>query len=161
MFEIYRRFDNEAAANTAARQSVPQNNYMQRQNPPLRLAPARSNSASGQQMHGQARQNSAQGQPRQNPGQNFKPQNPQPSGGQQPHQKERKKSSDFLKNLLPTSVYDPKRKKLFGIFAAEDILLVALIFLLLEKDDEDNLLMILALAYVLLSEYIEIPGFEF
>lgn len=152
MFKIYRRFDNEAAANTAPRQAVPQNNYMQRQNPPLRLAPARPNNASGQPMHNQ---------PRQNPGHNIQPQKQQPSGGQQPHQKERKKSSDFLKNLLPSSVYDPKRKKLFGIFAAEDILLVALIFLLLEKDDEDNLLMILALAYVLISEYIEIPGFEF
>lgn len=158
MFEIYRRFDNEPAANATVWQSIIQNNYAERQNPPLRLAPARQNNASGQQAHNQSRQNSVQGQPHHH---NSQPQIPHHSGEQHTQQKERKKSSDFLKNLLPSSVYDPKRKKLFGIFAAEDILLVALIFLLLEKDDEDNLLMILALAYVLISEYIEIPGFEF
>ena len=159
MFEIYRRFDNESGGNTVKQIPV-QNSSLNRQNPPLRLAAANPDYA--QPMRSQAPQNIH----RQNQRQNIQPQNPvvqnrQHQNGQQPHQKAQKKQTNFLKGFLPTSIYDPKQKKLFGFLSAEDLLLAALIFLLLEKDDEDNLLMILALSYVLISEYIEIPEFEF
>ncbi len=79
------------------------------------------------------------------------------------HQPQRssQKKSGFLQGFLPTGLYDSKSKKLFGFLATEDLLLVALIFLLLEKDGEDNTLMILALAYVLLSDYIDLPELGF
>lgn len=71
------------------------------------------------------------------------------------------KKQGFLQGILPHGLYDPKSKKLFGVLAAEDLLLVALIFLLLEKDGEDNTLMVLALFYVLLSDYIDLPELGF
>lgn len=161
MFEIYRRFDNDSTGN-AAKQIPVQNSSLNSQSPPLRLAAAKPNNAGSQAMRGQSPQNSHG----QNRHQNLQPQNPpeqsrQSQGGQQTHKNPQKKQINFFKGLLPSSIYDPKHKKLFGFFSAEDLLLAALIFLLLEKDDEDNLLMILALLYVLISEYIEIPEFEF
>ncbi len=68
-----------------------------------------------------------------------------------------KNFSGLLQNFLPSSVYNPKSKKLFGIFSAEDLLLVALIFLCAESEDDDNTLMIIALIYILASEYIDLP----
>ena len=67
------------------------------------------------------------------------------------------KKNGFLQGLLPSSIYDFQSKKLFGILSAEDLLLIALIFLFLEKEEGDNTLMILALGYILLSDYIELP----
>ena len=81
------------------------------------------------------------------------------------HQKQthgpHKKPGGFLQGILPSGLYDHGSKKLFGFLAAEDLLLVALIFLLLEKDGEDNTLMIIALIYVLLSDYIDLPELGF
>ena len=74
-------------------------------------------------------------------------------------QSQKTAKSTFLKGILPTSVYDPKSKKILGILSAEDLLLVALIFLFLEKDDGDNTIMVLALIYVLISDYIDLPDF--
>lgn len=62
----------------------------------------------------------------------------------------------MLFGLLPPSLYNPKTKKLFGFLDAEDLLLVALIFLFLEREDEDETV-ILALLYILLSDYIDFP----
>ena len=67
----------------------------------------------------------------------------------------------FLQGLLPASLYDSNNKKLFGFLSAEDLLLVALIFLLLERDGEDNVLLIIALGYILISDYIDLPEFGF
>ncbi len=157
MFEIYRRFDNDSGGNTVKQIPI-QINGPNRQNPPLRLAAAKPNNESRQPMHSQTSQGSGQNLHRQNQHQNPSVQSAQSQSGQKPRQK---KQTNFFKGFLPTSIYDPRQKKLFGFFSAEDLLLAALIFLLLEKDDEDNLLMILALSYVLISEYIEIPEFEF
>jgi hypothetical protein len=84
------------------------------------------------------------------------------SSGNQRAENSKAKSQTFgvLKNFLPASVYNCETKKLFGILSAEDLLIVALIFLLFEKDGEDNILLILALAYILLSEYINFPDFS-
>ena len=67
----------------------------------------------------------------------------------------------LLHGILPSSVYNPHSKKIFGIFSAEDLLLVALIFLCAESDEEDNTMMILALLYILVSDYIELPDLSF
>lgn len=65
--------------------------------------------------------------------------------------------SGLLQGLLPSAIYDHKTKKIFGLLSAEDLLLLALIFLFLEKDDEDNGIMVLALIFVLVSDYIDLP----
>ncbi len=67
-----------------------------------------------------------------------------------------KKPRDILKGFLPPSLYDPKSKKIFGLLSSEDLLLIALIFLFTERDDEDGSI-ILALLYILLSDYIDLP----
>lgn len=45
--------------------------------------------------------------------------------------------------------------------SSEDFLLIALIFLFMEDNKEDNPLIVLALAYVLLSEHIDLGNFIF
>ncbi len=67
-----------------------------------------------------------------------------------------KSPRSMLFGLLPPSLYNPKTKKLFGFLNSEDLLLVALIFLFLEREDEDETV-ILALLYILLSDYIDFP----
>lgn len=72
-----------------------------------------------------------------------------------------KSFSSLLQGILPTSIYNPQSKKILGFLSAEDLLLIALIFLYAENDDEDNSLMILALVYVLISDYLDLPDFSF
>ncbi len=89
-------------------------------------------------------------------------QSTQPALGQKENCKQNRQSfgakkSGFLQGLLPSSIYDFQSKKLFGFLSAEDLLLIALIFLFLEKEEGDNTLMILALGYILISDYIELP----
>ena len=60
-----------------------------------------------------------------------------------------------------SSILYYRSKKFFGVLASEDLLLIALIFLLLEKDGEDNKLMVNALLYVLVSDYIDLSLFGF
>lgn len=79
-------------------------------------------------------------------------------GGNQ--QRQAPKANGFLTRFLPTSIYNPDTKKILGILSAEDLLLVALIFLFLDSDNEDSNLMVLALAFVLLSDYIDLSQFS-
>ena len=65
--------------------------------------------------------------------------------------------SSLIHGIVPTTIYNPKTKKILGFLTAEDLLLVALIFLFSESDDDPDPLMILALVYILLSEYIDLP----
>ncbi|MBO4941606.1 MAG: hypothetical protein J6D15_05335 [Clostridia bacterium] len=69
------------------------------------------------------------------------------------------KGMNFFENLLPRGLYDPKTKKVMGFFTAEDLLLVALIFVFLDSDEEGNPLMALALLYVLLGDYFDFGDF--
>ena len=77
------------------------------------------------------------------------------SGGR----KKNGKGMNFFENLLPRGLYDPKTKKVMGFFTAEDLLLVALIFVFLDSDEEGNPLMALALLYVLLGDYFDFGDF--
>lgn len=185
VFEIYRRFDNDnGSTNLTAKQQQLPTTMRQAQQPRL-LAPKsgagnQSLSGSSTQNHGQppktnfqnggnaveARNSQAQSrqskQSKQSKQSNPNPTQPnQGAGRKAPQHKNAQKPLGFLQGILPSALYDSDSKKLFGFLAAEDLLLVALIFLLLEKDGEDNLLMIIALAYVLISDYIELPEFGF
>lgn len=66
-----------------------------------------------------------------------------------------------LLGLIPRHIYNPDTKKILGVLSSEDLLLIALIFLFLESNDDDNPLMVLALVYVLLGEYIDFGEFAF
>lgn len=68
--------------------------------------------------------------------------------------------SGLLQKFLPDAVYNKQTKKFFGIIGAEDLLLLALIFLFMEKDDEENSVLILALLFVLVSDHIDLSGFN-
>lgn len=72
----------------------------------------------------------------------------------------KKRHLGSLSSFIPSSVYNPETKKVFGIFSAEDVLIAALILVLNERSEEngdDNTLLICALLYILLSEYIDLP----
>lgn len=66
-------------------------------------------------------------------------------------------SQNPLLGLIPSSLYNPESQKVLGLFSAEDLLIAALIFLLLENDEENNKMLIYALVYILISDYIDLP----
>lgn len=108
------------------------------------------------------------GQPR---GQNTRPQHSQngwqfpfflsppkqPHTNQPPPSPKGEKHKNFLFDLLPPALYNSETKKILGIINAEDLLLVALIFMFLDNDENDNQLIVYALIYILLSDYIDLP----
>ncbi len=58
---------------------------------------------------------------------------------------------------IPQTLYNSQTGKVLGILSTDDLFLIALIFLLLDGDDEDNSMLIIALIYILLSEHIDLP----
>ena len=58
----------------------------------------------------------------------------------------------ILEKFLPQEIYNPKTKKIFGILSAEDLLIIALIFLFSESEEEESRLLVLALIYILISD---------
>ncbi len=64
---------------------------------------------------------------------------------------------NLINGFLPPNLYNKKTKKLFGLIDAEDLLLIALILLFSENDEGNDPLVVIALIYILLSEYIDIP----
>ncbi len=88
--------------------------------------------------------------------------NPQPTPP--PHQNNQSKSAkptDFLRSFIPKNIYNPETKKILGFLEAEDLLIIALIFLFMENSEEDNSLMIPLLIYVLVSDHIDLGDFLF
>ncbi len=160
MFDIYQRFNAEPAQNQ--RQANAPGNTATRPNNNPRQQPQYT-----QHQNTQNQQNQRPTQP-QNSTHHAKPkpsnQNPPPP--QQPqkrHIRHGKSSKNtgvggIINRFLPSSVYNPETKKILGILTAEDLLLVALIFLFLDNDDEDNWAVVLALAFVLLSDYIDLSS---
>ena len=73
-------------------------------------------------------------------------------------QPKRNKSNPIL-GFIPRSIYNPDTGKILGILSADDLLIIALIILLIDNEDEceDNKLLIYALVYILISDYIDIP----
>lgn len=66
-------------------------------------------------------------------------------------------NKNSLLSFIPTSLYNPETKKVLGKFSAEDLLLVAMILVLLDSDCSDDSMLVLALIYILLSDYIDLP----
>lgn len=64
--------------------------------------------------------------------------------------------NNFLGGLIPPSLYNGETKKVLGFLSAEDLLLVALILLFMDNEDTDPII-IYALIYILVSEYIDLP----
>ena len=155
--------NNNTSVNNAQRQMSNRTPTQNRPNTPNRPTPQPA-------QHTQAGQKSTP--QKQAPQSNFHPK-PRPIRRLTPPQRQPEKpkpkkklplskgTKGLLHGILPSSVYNPDSKKIFGFFSAEDLLLVALIFLCAESDEEDNSMMILALLYILVSDYIELPDLSF
>lgn len=157
---MYRRY----APNPNPRQN-PNSGQNQNQNahPPSRPQPApqtRSNPNRKPQPSGgqQKPMPNRKATPRQKP----HPETPPPKHtNESPPKPQEKKKLQLPQNpilgLIPTSVYNPETKKVLGMFSAEDLLLAGLIFLLLENEENDDPMLVYALFYILISDYIDLP----
>ncbi len=68
---------------------------------------------------------------------------------------EKQENMNILRRIIPASVYNPQTEKILGVFSPEDLLLVALIFLFMENNEDDDTMLIFALIYILLADYID------
>jgi len=144
---IYQRFNTQNTPPGQKHSQTQSPNHARQQNRPP------SNSSSNQ--HSNPHQRS-ENKSTQNHTANHQQSQSRTSKQQQTHKPPSKINlKDLLGGFVPTSVYNPQTKKILGIFTSEDLMLVALILLLLENKDEDNQLLIVALCYVLLSDYID------
>lgn len=88
---------------------------------------------------------------------------PHTKSSQNHSEKKSKPYSFSLKNLLgsffPPTFYNNKTKKVFGFLTTEDLLLIALILLFSENEENDDSFVVIALIYILLSDYIDLPDF--
>ena len=64
-----------------------------------------------------------------------------------------KKSSIF--KFIPESIYNPETKKVLGFLKAEDLLLIALILIFLDNDENDDPMLLYALIFILVSDWID------
>lgn len=60
----------------------------------------------------------------------------------------------LLKNL-PRGIYDPETGKFLGLFSGEDVLIIGVILIVLERGDKNDIFLLLALFYILLSDRID------
>ena len=87
----------------------------------------------------------------------VKPNAPPPEK-QCPPPKEEHKEDKGRKNLLsclPKDIYNCETHKFFGFLSGEDILIIGLILMILDGGSDEDLLLILALLYILLSDWID------
>ncbi len=70
---------------------------------------------------------------------------------------EREKGKNPISQWIPSAVYNAETKKIFGMFSAEDLLLAALIFLLLDSQEKEDSLLVYLLLYILISDYVTLP----
>ncbi len=57
--------------------------------------------------------------------------------------------------FLPKEVYNPHTHKFFGKLSGEDILIIGLILMVLDCDCDEDIFLVLALLYILLSDWID------
>lgn len=67
-----------------------------------------------------------------------------------------KKKGSFFERVIPREIFDAKTGKLFGVLSFEDLLLIALIFILSGSEEEEDRLLLYVFLYVLLSDYIDL-----
>lgn len=75
-----------------------------------------------------------------------------------------KKEGHSFKNplkFLPKEIYNPKTHKFFGKLSGEDILIIGLILMVLDSGCDDDMLLVLALLYILLSDWIDFGNILF
>lgn len=68
------------------------------------------------------------------------------------------KKGEGIKNplkFLPKEIYNPQTHKFFGKLSGEDILIIGLILMVLDSDCDEDMLLVLALLYILLSDWID------
>ena len=68
------------------------------------------------------------------------------------------KNKESFKNplkFLPKEIYNSDTHKFFGKLSGEDILIIGLILMVLDSDCKEDLFLVLALLYVLLSDWID------
>lgn len=54
-------------------------------------------------------------------------------------------------NFIPSEIYNRDNKRILGLLTAEDLLLFALILLVADSDDNDNIPLLVALIYILFA----------
>lgn len=155
MIEIYRRY------NPSRPPSAPDSGatapHVQRQQIFRETAPSKPESVKSNKAHG-----SVHNQPNPKPSRTQQPkaeshsqQNRHNSGSKQPRQDF--SFSNVIRGFLPPTLYNRETKKLLGFFTAEDLLLIALILIFSESEENDDPFTILALIYILISDYIDLP----
>ena len=63
-------------------------------------------------------------------------------------------SENILKSLfnkIPKSIYNRETGKLLGILTAEDLMLIALILMIADSDDNEDMALLIALVYILIA----------
>lgn len=86
------------------------------------------------------------------------PPKPNPPVQKLPEKKQPPKSrKNPILGMIPPALYNPETKKVLGVLSAEDLLLAGLIFLLLENEELEDPMILYALLYILISDYIELP----
>ena len=72
--------------------------------------------------------------------------------------KEQKEEKGTIKNplkFLPKEIYNPHTHKFFGKLSGDDILIIALILMVLDSGCDEDILLVLALLYVLFSDWLD------
>lgn len=64
------------------------------------------------------------------------------------------KKNNFL-SFLPKELYNCETHKFFSFLSGEDLLIIGLILMVLDRGCEDDLFLILALLYILVSDWID------
>lgn len=82
---------------------------------------------------------------------------PPPKPCPPPPHKEHKKDKGRKNPLsyLPKEIYNCETHKFFGFLSGEDILIIGLILMVLDGGCDEDLFLILALLYILLSDWID------
>ena len=69
--------------------------------------------------------------------------------------KDKKKNRKNPLSYLPENIYNPETHKFFGFLSGEDLLIIGLILMILDGGCDEDLILILALLYILLSDWID------
>ena len=86
--------------------------------------------------------------------QNAPPPPPKPCPPPKPEKKKDKGRKNPL-SYLPKEIYNCETHKFFGFLSGEDILIIGLILMVLDGGCDEDLFLILALLYILLSDWID------
>lgn len=72
-------------------------------------------------------------------------------GGKPGGRKEEPNIVKSILNFIPPGIYNTETKKILGILTAEDLLLAALILMIADSDENDDLALLIALVYIFMA----------